>query len=176
MRSVRCNWIGGRHDCGCFGDLFKPEFDDFLHAPLASGEHEGHLTVLSALSRLDLDPWKEAEELSALPKDAAAGRLASFITQLPGGVWTNADARWVAHHLIGLLPESRIGSGAPTAKLVGVQRTRVSTAMLICIALGLAAAVIATNVSRSLQTSDADDALLQSRANSSAVPSVIHDL
>lgn len=134
--------------------FFKPEFGDFLYAPIAAGEHEGHLTVLSALSRLDLDPWKEAEELSALPKDTAAGRLASLITQLPGGSWTNADAKGIAHRLIGLLPHGRIGNGAPTAKPVGAQRIRVSTTMLMWIALGLAAAVIATNVSRSLQTSD----------------------
>jgi hypothetical protein len=52
------------------------EYGDFLYAPIVVGDHESHLTVLSALSRLDLDPWKEAAELSALPKDTAAGRLA----------------------------------------------------------------------------------------------------
>ena len=51
------------------------EYGDFLYAPIVAGDHESHLTVLSALSRLDLDPWKEAAELSALPKDTAAGRL-----------------------------------------------------------------------------------------------------
>jgi hypothetical protein len=136
--------------------FFKPEFGDFLYAPIVAGEHEGQLTVLSALSRLDLDPWKEAAELSALPKDTAAGRLASLITQLPGGSWTNADAKGIAHRLIGLLPHSRIADGAPTAKPVGAQRVRVSTAMLICFALALAAAVTAINVSRSMQTNDVD--------------------
>src|ERR1700704_4795515 len=117
--------------------FFKPEFGDFLYAPIAAGEHENDLTVLSALSRLDLDPWKEAAELSALPKDAAAGRLATLIAQLPGGSFTNADAIGVANRLIGLLPRSRIAYGAPTTKPTRSLRIRVSTGMLICIALGL---------------------------------------
>jgi hypothetical protein len=136
--------------------FFRPEFGDFLYAPLAAGQHESHLTVLSALSRLGLDPWKEAAELSALSKDMAATRLASLITQVPGGSWTNTDVNGIAHRLIGLLPNSRIANGARNAKPVHAQGIRVSTAMLICIALGLAAAVIATNVSRSMQTSDVD--------------------
>jgi hypothetical protein len=136
--------------------FFKPEFGDFLYAPIAEGEHEGHLTVLSALSRLDLDPWKEAAELSALPRDTAARRLASLIAQLPGGLWTNADAQGIAHRLIGLLPRARNSTGGSAAKPVRAQGIRASTAMLICVALGLAAAVIAINASRSMQGSDAD--------------------
>jgi hypothetical protein len=61
----------------------KPEFSDFLYALIAEKDDEAHLTVLSALSRLDLDPWMVAEVLSALPKDVAVGRLATLITQLP---------------------------------------------------------------------------------------------
>jgi hypothetical protein len=49
------------------------------------------LSVLSALARLDVDPWEEAAKLSELPKDTAAQRLASFIVRLPGGRWTQAD-------------------------------------------------------------------------------------
>jgi hypothetical protein len=136
--------------------FFRAEFGDFLYASIAAGEHEGDLTVLSALSRLDLDPWKEAADLSALPKDTAAARLASLITQLPGGLWTNSDARGIAHRLIGLLPNARIANNLLTAKPARPQGIRVSTAIVVCIALGLAAAVIATNVSRFTQSSDVD--------------------
>jgi hypothetical protein len=141
---------------GASASFFRPEFGDFLYAPIAAGEDEGDLTVLSALSRLDLDPWKEAADLSALPKGTAAARLASLITQLPGGSWTNSDAKGIAHRLIGLLPNSRIANNLLTATPVRAQGMRVSTAIVICIALGLAAGVIATNVLRSMQTSEVD--------------------
>src|SRR6187200_2302521 len=65
--------------------FFRPEFDDFLYAAIGADRNEMPLTVLSALSRLDVDPWAEAAELSELPKDAATQRLASLIGRLPGG-------------------------------------------------------------------------------------------
>ena len=137
--------------------FFSPEFENFLYAPVAGSEHEIHLTVLSALSRLNLDPWVEAAELSVLPKDTAARRLAALITQIPGGTWTNADAKGIAHRLVGLLPRTN-SDGVTAAKPLGSQWARPSTTMLICVALGLAAAVIATNVSRYMQASDAGEA------------------
>ena len=133
----------------------KPEFSDFLYALIAEKDDEAHLTVLSALSRLDLDPWMVAEVLSALPKDVAVGRLATLITQLPAASWTNADANGIARRLIGLLP--RKSDGVAPEKSVGPARP--STMALIWIALGLAAVVLATNVSRSMQAAgDTDEA------------------
>jgi hypothetical protein len=52
--------------------FFRPEFDDFLYAPIGADGVEMPLSVLSALARLDVDPWTEAAELSELPKGAAA--------------------------------------------------------------------------------------------------------
>src|ERR1051325_7277751 len=74
-------------------NFFRPEFGDFLYAPLAASEHESHLTVLSALSRLGLDPWKEAADLSALSKNMAAARLASLITVMDeyGREWNRSS-------------------------------------------------------------------------------------
>ncbi len=62
------------------------------------------LSVLSALSRLNVDPWLEAAELSELPKDTAALRLASLIARLPGGRWAQGDCEVIANRLIELLP------------------------------------------------------------------------
>jgi hypothetical protein len=53
------------------------------------------LSVLSALARLGLDPWKEATELSELPSDRATQRFAALIVRLPGGPWTLAEARGI---------------------------------------------------------------------------------
>ena len=74
--------------------FFKPEFGDFLYAAIAADRNEMPLTVLSALSRLDVDPWKEAAELSELPKDchAAVGfvdRAIAWRAMVGGGLKGN---------------------------------------------------------------------------------------
>jgi hypothetical protein len=51
------------------------------------------LSVLSALARLNLDPWHEAAELSDLPKDTAAQRLAALIALLPGDAGHNSGLK-----------------------------------------------------------------------------------
>jgi hypothetical protein len=40
------------------------EFNDFLYAPIGVERNEMPLSVLSALARLNIDPWGEAAELS----------------------------------------------------------------------------------------------------------------
>jgi hypothetical protein len=70
--SVHRDSIGGHRDA-CYVDfLLRPEFDDFFYAPIGADGVEMPLSVLSALARLDVDPWTEAAELSELPKGAAA--------------------------------------------------------------------------------------------------------
>jgi hypothetical protein len=95
------------------------------------------LTVLSALARLDLDPWKEAAELSDLPRDSATQRLASLIARLPGGRWTQTEARGIAHRLIDLLPRCSNRSVPLIEKAYGIPRMAASPVakMLICAAL-----------------------------------------
>jgi hypothetical protein len=83
---------------------FRPEFDDFLYASIGGDMNEMPLSVISALARLDLDPWKEAAQLSELPKNTAAERLVTLIARLPGGRWAPADVGAIADRLIALLP------------------------------------------------------------------------
>jgi hypothetical protein len=47
------------------------EFDDFLFAPIGEDRNDMPLSVLSALARLDIDPWHEAAELARLPGETA---------------------------------------------------------------------------------------------------------
>jgi len=92
------------------------------------------LSVLSALARLGLDPWKEATELSELPSDSATHRLAALIMRLPGGRWTQADSKGIAHRLIELLPRR----GSPAVPLMekahGIPRMTTTPAakLLLC--------------------------------------------
>jgi hypothetical protein len=127
--------------------FFRPEFDDFLYAPIGADGVEMPLSVLSALARLDVDPWMEAAELSALPNGAAAERLASLIARLPGGRWTLADSRAIADRLIELLPSP--GSPVPFAPkpLFGLREMTGSAIakVLLCAVLGVTALIIAAN-------------------------------
>ena len=65
--------------------FFRPEFDDFLYAAIDTDKDEMPLSVLSALARLNVDPWEEAAELSELSKDSSCAEI---------GFFNNAIARW----------------------------------------------------------------------------------
>ena len=84
--------------------FFRSEFDDFLYAAIGADKNGMPLSVLSALTRLDVDPWQEAAELSEMPKDKAAARLQTLIARLPGPRMTQADLRAIADRLTTLLP------------------------------------------------------------------------
>jgi len=90
-----------------------PEFHDFLYAPVGDDRNGMLLSVLSALARLNVDPWKEAAELSRLPKDTAIGRLAALIASLPDGRSEFPDREAIAARLIALLPH-RAGLEIPS--------------------------------------------------------------
>lgn len=85
--------------------LLHSEFNDFLYAEVGEEGNGMPLSVVSALTRLDIDPWQEAARLSNLPKDLAAAALSGLIAQLPAGRWEPSDARGIAARLIDLLPE-----------------------------------------------------------------------
>lgn len=63
------------------------------------------VSVLSALARLDIDPWQEAADLSELPGKAAIERLTALLERLPP--LTRPDTGATAARLIGLLPPRR---------------------------------------------------------------------
>ena len=81
-----------------------PEFDSFLFAPIGEDGNGMVLSVLSALARLDIDPWQEAAKLSGLPGGAATRRLASLIAALPDEASAYPDPATVAARLVALLP------------------------------------------------------------------------
>ena len=126
--------------------FFRSEFNDFLYAPIGADRNEMPLSVLSALTRLNLDPWKEAAELSELPKDSATQRLATLIARLPGGRWAPAESGAIADRLIELLPHRRSSKVPLTEDAQGRHGMTGSTVarMLICAAL-VAALIIAAS-------------------------------
>src|SRR2546423_692767 len=81
-----------------------PEFDTFLFASVGDEVDGVPLSVLSALSRLGLDPRDEAARLSRLTKETAAEQLATLIARLSDQRWTLSEARRIAGGLIERLP------------------------------------------------------------------------
>ena len=83
-------------------------YNDFLFGSLGQDAAGTEITVLSALSRLGIDPWQEAARLAALPRDAAAQALAATIARLPDGTWPAAEAAKIAARLVTSLPEGAV--------------------------------------------------------------------
>jgi hypothetical protein len=111
-----------------------PEFNAFLFASIDEGVCEARLSVVSALARLDLDPWQEAAELTELPRDTAVQRLAALLSKLREGGPANSDSHTIAQRLIALLP-GRIGpaSGSSPADVSGadMQVTMIMTLFIL---------------------------------------------
>ena len=80
------------------------EFDGFLFAPISEDYNGMTVSVLSALARLDVDPWQEAASLARLPADTASRKLAALIAKLPAGSLAQPDTGTLASRLIALLP------------------------------------------------------------------------
>jgi hypothetical protein len=85
--------------------LGHSQFNAFLFALVGEEKSGLQLTVLSALARLGLDPWEEAERLSTLSEEAATSSLTARLAGLPNGSWKAADSRSIAVHLVGYLPK-----------------------------------------------------------------------
>jgi hypothetical protein len=123
--------------------LLQSELNDFLFAPLGDEENGAPLSVLSALTRLDIDPWIEAARLSNLPKEAVVGALVSLIALFPRERRTAADVRDMANRLAKLLPAPTSWTSAPNAPIVDDQRPRWSAMWLLWLGLSVALVTMA---------------------------------
>lgn len=126
-----------------------PEFEDFLFAPIGADRNGMLLSVLSALARLDIDPWQEAARLAALPGETATRGLSSLIATLPNGASVHPDPATNAARLIALLP-LRAGSkiapraGVPSA-VAATQPRAITYVYVIFMVIALSAQWIAAD-------------------------------
>jgi hypothetical protein len=152
--------------------FLRPEFDNFLFAPIGVERNEMALSVLSALARLNVDPWQEAAELSELPKETAAQRLACLIARLPVGRWAQADSRAIADRLIELLPRRSHPQLPLAGKAHGLREMTNSTGakILICAILLAAALLIVANREPSQRSAPADVPLSTDSPSQTAQP------
>lgn len=125
----------------------RTEFDDFLFAPIDEDGNGGTLlSVLSALTQLDFDPWQVATELARLSGDMATRRLVSILASLPDRPSAPRDVARIANRLIALLPHpaavnipSRAafaGFGAST--IFSIRNRPIHFAILVALVLAIA--------------------------------------
>lgn len=120
-------------------------YDVFLFATVCEDANGTQLSVLSALARIDVDPWEEAGRLAAMPRATAARTLISILDHACGKNDNLAEAQATAAHLVGLLPQSG-GSGAigmaPTDTAAGAIKSPLQSYWWVWVGLALAISVI----------------------------------
>jgi len=84
--------------------LGHSEYNDFLFAAVGEEKIGMPLTVLTALTRLGIDPWQEAARLADLSKEAALRTFTATIAKLPEGDWKASDSEAIAQRLLNWLP------------------------------------------------------------------------
>ncbi len=122
--------------------LLDSELNGFLFAPMGTEKSGAPLSVLSALTRLNIDPWAEGARLANLPKEAAVRALALVIALFPQEHRSAADVGEIAARLVELLPRQ---SAAVSPADAGAQarRMRVPAIWLFWIGLGLTLVTLA---------------------------------
>ena len=91
-------------------------FDGFLYATLGEDSRGHAVSVLSALARLQLDPWDEAADLADLTRTGAQTRLEGLLARFADVPALARDS--AARRLVALLPSSSGRSGVPVAAML----------------------------------------------------------
>ena len=91
------------------------------------------LSVLSALARLEVDPWQEATKLVGLPEATAIERLASLIALLPNEGSMLRDPNTIAARLVALLPRRASSETAQIKALPGAGNVTYSMVVIYVI-------------------------------------------
>ena len=121
--------------------LLHSEFNGFLYATIGDESSELPLSVFSALTRLDIDPWQEAARLSKLSRSRASHALAATIARLPNAAWTATDAEGIAARLVELLPGGAAAAQKQNLPAV-VRRAPAGSRPPIWLCVAIAAAVL----------------------------------
>jgi hypothetical protein len=90
--------------------LGHSQYNEFLFAAIGEEKSGMQLTVLTAMTRLGLDPWREAARLSDMSREAAAQAFATTIAKLPAGDWKVAESAAIAARLVSWLPAQKAPS------------------------------------------------------------------
>jgi hypothetical protein len=131
--------------------VMSPAFNDFLYATVCEERNEMPLSVISALARLDLDPWTEAAELAGMPADGATSRLSALLAGYVDGQSSHSDRATIAARLVGLLPQvaktGALGVG-PTASVQKGPRISAPAMMCLVLLVSMATSFVMANLER----------------------------
>jgi hypothetical protein len=94
---------------------FDSRYAEFLFAEIGEQDNGMPMSMVSALTRLELDPWGEASRLAALPTAAAQAAVADLIGRTLGLDTPAAEIAKLSVRLVGLLAKGR--SASSTGKL-----------------------------------------------------------
>jgi hypothetical protein len=122
------------------------EFDAFLFASVDQETNGGSLSVLSALARANVDPWREAADLARMPMEGANRRLTSLLGALPAESAVPPLPAAIADRLVRLLPRGSSASVASRGRLLKTDptlRSRTMTNMLLINVLVMAGVLFA---------------------------------
>jgi hypothetical protein len=122
--------------------LLHSDLNDFLFAAVGDQANGMPLNVVSALTRLGMDPWDEAARLSTLPKAVAVATLAPMIARLPICRPPRSDDWEISHRLVELLPARGQAAQLNPEREAAKDRQRLRLAMVLT-SLVLAVAVLA---------------------------------
>jgi hypothetical protein len=90
--------------CARFSTL-NARYEEFLFAQVCEEANGMRLSVLSALARMNVDPWEEATRLAAMPRAIAEKTLLSILDAVSGRSWKSPEAAAIAARLVRLLPQ-----------------------------------------------------------------------
>lgn len=81
-------------------------YDNFLFAPICDEPSGMRLSVISALARMNVDPWEEAARLATLSSRDAQDTLIATLNCFPGNRQRPAETEILAARLVALLPKA----------------------------------------------------------------------
>ena len=105
------------HHPSAFGITDK--YNDFLFAPIGEQANGMQLSVLSALARMNVDPWEEAARLATMSPGEAEWTLVATLSKVPGSTWSLSEAEGIAKRLV-----QRLSHATYPAPNVGTEAKR----------------------------------------------------
>ena len=93
------------HHPSAFGLTAK--YNDFLFAPIDEQANGMQLSVLSALARMNVDPWEEAARLATMSPGEAEWTLVATLSKVPERTWSLSESEGIAKRLVQRLPHAR---------------------------------------------------------------------
>ena len=120
--------------------LLHSDLNDFLFASVGDEQNGMPLNVISALTRLGIDPWEEAARLATLPKALASEALAIMVARLPVARPLPSDNLAISRQLVQLLPmHQQVTASTQKRRLADDKKYLLAMLLLACFALGMAA-------------------------------------